>query len=117
MQRIEPQKTFLVAVKVVVMHQVVMGGLQEATCTAGRIADALNVVCRNSWILRNLADPEYGMLRACTVFHSPRFLQATRLLSLIALALWVLILFATGEHAKLEKIEPGATIHASLSIR
>jgi hypothetical protein len=65
-------------------------------------------------ILRNLADASYGMLRACVVFHHPRFLQTTHLLSLIVLVLVlsVLTFLALMEHSKFEKIEFGATIHA-----
>ena len=57
------------------------------------------------------------MLRDCTVFHDLRFLQMTYLLSLLIflLVLSVLTLFAPMEHAKLEKIEFGATIHASFN--
>ena len=55
------------------------------------------------------------MLRDCTVFHDLRFLQMTYLLSLLIflLVLSVLTLFAVMEHAKLEKIDFSATVHAS----
>src|SRR5438876_916294 len=63
------------------------------------------------------ADANYGMLRGCAVFHHPRFLQTIHLLSLTVLVLVfsVLTLFALMEHSKLEKIELGATIHASFN--
>src|SRR6266571_5448445 len=69
------------------------------------------------WILRNLADPSCDMLRGCTVFHALRFLQMNHLLSLllVLLVLSVLIRFAPMEHPKLEKIDFGATIHASFN--
>src|SRR5713226_8412438 len=65
------------------------------------------------WFFRNLADASYGMLRGCAVFHPPRFLQTTHLLSLmlLVLVLAVLLLLALMEHAKFEQIELGATIH------
>ncbi len=57
------------------------------------------------------------MLRGCTVFHALRFLQMNHLLSLLLflLVLSVLIRFAPMEHPKLEKIDFGATIHASFN--
>ncbi len=67
--------------------------------------------------LRNLADANYGMLRGCTIFHPPRFLQTIRLWSLpvLVLVLSVLTLFALMEHAKLEQIKLGSTIHTSFN--
>src|SRR5205807_7001318 len=58
------------------------------------------------------------MLRVCAIFHHLRFLQTTHLLFLMVLllVLSVLILFAPMEHAKLEQIEFGATIHASFNV-
>jgi hypothetical protein len=57
------------------------------------------------------------MLRGYAAFHDHRFLQTMHLLSLMVLllVLSVLTLFAPMKHAKLEKIELGATIHASFN--
>ena len=57
------------------------------------------------------------MLRVCAAFQYLRFLQTIHLLCLIVLLLLlsVPILFALVEHSKLEKIEFGATIHASFN--
>src|SRR6266496_6742673 len=73
------------------------------------------VLCQNVWILRNLADPSCDMLRVCTVFHALRFLQMNHRLSLLLflLVLSVLTRFAVMEHAKLEQIDFGATVHTS----
>jgi hypothetical protein len=68
-------------------------------------------------LLRNLADASCGMLKACVAFHSLQFLQTIHLLCLMVLplALSVPILFALVEHARLEKIDFGTTIHASFN--
>ncbi len=54
------------------------------------------------------------MLRGCAIFHPPRFLQTIRLwfLPVPVLMLSVLTLFALMEHAQLEQIKLGSTIHA-----
>ena|SRR6266446_6313442 len=73
----------------------------------------------NLWFLRNLADANYGMLRGCAIFQHPRFLQTICLWSLpvLVLVLSVLTLFALMEHAKLEQIKLGSTIHTSFNER
>jgi hypothetical protein len=55
------------------------------------------------------------MLRVCAIFHALWLLQRNHLLSwlLFPPALSVLTLFAVIEHAKLEQINFGATVHAS----
>src|SRR5437763_10244184 len=57
------------------------------------------------------------MLRDWAVFHDRRFLQINPLLFLllVLLVLSVLTLFAVMEHAKLEQIDFGATVHASFN--
>jgi hypothetical protein len=57
------------------------------------------------------------MLRVSAALHDLRFLQTTHLLSLIVLLLVLSVptLFTLVEHSKLEKIEFGATIHASFT--
>ena len=69
----------------------------------------------NHWILRNSADVNGGMLRVCAVFHPLRFREATHVLCLMVLGfvLSVLTHFAVMEHAKLEQIDFGATVHTS----
>src|SRR6266516_1235853 len=71
----------------------------------------------NRWFLRNLADHGCGILRGCAMFHRPRFLQTICLWSLpvLVLVLSVLTLFALMEHAQLEQIKFGSTIHTSFN--
>ena len=54
------------------------------------------------------------MLKGCAMFHPPRFLQTIHVWSVpaLVLVLSVLTLFALMEHAKLEQIKLGSTIHA-----
>jgi hypothetical protein len=56
-----------------------------------------------------------GILRIRVVFHALQFLQVNYRLSLLLfpLVLSVLTCFAAMEHAKLEQINVGATVHAS----
>ncbi len=51
------------------------------------------------------------------MFHHPRFLQTICLCSLpvLVLVLSVLTLFALMEHAQLEQIKLGSTIHATFN--
>ncbi len=51
------------------------------------------------------------------MFHHPRFLQTIRLwpLPVLVLVLSVLTLFALMEHAKLEQIKLGSTIHTAFT--
>src|SRR5258708_16151915 len=55
------------------------------------------------------------MLRVCVLFYRPRCLQMISLLCLLLLLLSVQTLVAVMEHAKLEQIELGSTIHAAFN--